>query len=387
MAERRRRPVPLALLVALVVIAGACVPEPAGRTQSPPGPFASTAAATPVRSAAPTGPTPSPSFVRPTPLPSPSFFVYVVRSGDTLSSIARRFSTTAFSVAAWNRTTHPSLDPDSEGYDPDRIQVGWALRLIPGKIVDEEDLLEPTPSPVPSGAATSSPTTPSPAASSGAATPPPVARAAKVVRHGPRSTPTVALTFDMGGRLDPALDIVAWLVDHDVDATIFPTGKTGTQTAQGRAVLDEVARHRDRFDLGNHSWSHPDFRDLDDAAMRTQLEQTDAAIVAAIAVDTKPWFRPPFGGLDDQVPAVVGSAGWSYVVLWDIDTIDWRPEADDGPTTQDIVDKVVERAEGGSIVLMHLGGFNTLDALPGILAGLEAKGLRPVTLSEMFGED
>ena len=384
MTERRPVAVPLALLLAVALVGGACVPEPAGRTDPPANPSASAAVATPIPT--PTGPTPSPSFVRPTPLPSPTFFVYLVQSGDTLSSIARRFSTTAFSVAAWNRTTHPSLDPDSEGYDPDRIQVGWALRLIPGRIVDEEDLLEPTPSPAPSSAATSSPTNPSPAPSSGAGTPPPVARAATVVRHGPRSTPTVALTFDMGGRLDPALDIVAWLVDHDVDATIFPTGKTGTQTIQGRAVLDEVARHRDRFDLGNHSWSHPDFRDLDDAAMRTQLEQTDAAVVAAIAMDTKPWFRPPFGGIDDQIPAVVGSAGWSYVVLWDIDTIDWRPETDGGPTTSDIVAKVVDRAEGGSIVLMHLGGFNTLQALPGILTGLEAKGLRPVTLSEMFGE-
>jgi hypothetical protein len=71
--------------------------------------------------------------------------------------------------------------------------------------------------------------------------------------------------------------------------------------------------------------------------------------------------------------------------MWDIDTIDWRPEDDGGPTAQAIVDKVVERATGGSIVLMHLGGFNTLQALPGIVAGLRAKGLEPVTLGEMFG--
>jgi hypothetical protein len=33
---------------------------------------------------------------------------------------------------------------------------------------------------------------------------------------------------------------------------------------------------------------------------------------------------------------------------------------------------------------MHLGGWNTLDALPDILAGLRERGLEPVTLSEMF---
>ena len=50
-----------------------------------------------------------------------------------------------------------------------------------------------------------------------------------------------------------------------------------------------------------------------------------------------------------------------------------------------IVAKIDANARGGSIVLMHLGGWNTLDALPGILAALENRGLIPVTLDEMFG--
>ena len=34
---------------------------------------------------------------------------------------------------------------------------------------------------------------------------------------------------------------------------------------------------------------------------------------------------------------------------------------------------------------MHLGGYNTFDALPAILSGLRDKGLEPVTLGEMLG--
>jgi hypothetical protein len=33
---------------------------------------------------------------------------------------------------------------------------------------------------------------------------------------------------------------------------------------------------------------------------------------------------------------------------------------------------------------MHLGGWHTLEALPGIIDGLSAKNLRPARLSEMF---
>jgi hypothetical protein len=93
------------------------------------------------------GPTTSPSFIRPTPNPSPTFLVYEVQAGDTLTSIARLFGTTARSIAYWNRTRYPSLDPDSSTYEPNRIEVGWTLQLIPTEVVDEDELPDPTPTP------------------------------------------------------------------------------------------------------------------------------------------------------------------------------------------------------------------------------------------------
>jgi peptidoglycan/xylan/chitin deacetylase (PgdA/CDA1 family) len=363
----------LALTLAVLTLAAACVPTPVGRTSPGPATPTPVPTATPVPS--PTGPTPVPSFVRPTPTPIPTFALYTVVAGDTLSSIAQRYGTTARSLAYWNRAAHASLDPESEGYAPDRIAIGWVLQLIPNTVIDEEEV-DGSPSTAPS----SLPTVAPPAAG----TLPPVGAASVVVSHGDRSSRKVALTFDMGGRLDPALDILGYLIDSDVRATIFPTGLTGTTTDEGMAVLELVAEHRDAFVLGNHSWSHPDFRELDDEAMRDQLDRTEAGILELINVSTKPYFRPPYGALDDQIPATVGAAGWGYTVLWDVDTIDWKLEADGGPTTQQIVDTVLAKAQGGSIVLMHLGGYHTLDALPGILSGLEAKGLAPVTLDELL---
>jgi hypothetical protein len=68
-----------------------------------------------------------------------------VKSGDSLNSIAAEFRTKARSIAFWNRDRYPSLDPDSPGYDPNRIGVGWTLTIIPGTVFDEDTL--PTPSP------------------------------------------------------------------------------------------------------------------------------------------------------------------------------------------------------------------------------------------------
>jgi peptidoglycan/xylan/chitin deacetylase (PgdA/CDA1 family) len=363
----------VALIAAIVVVPGLL---PGGSSPTPGAP----ASPTPTTAASPSGsptPVPSPTFVRPTPTPLPTFTSYTVSAGDSLNSIADRFSTTARSLAWWNRGTYPNLDPQSADYDPNHIEPGWVLVLIPGVKVDDAN--PPTPSP---GPPTPQPTL-GPTATPGSS---PVAGGpSSVVSHGTRGTTQVALTFDMGGRLDPALDIVGWLIDHDVHATLFPTGASGTTTTTGRAALALAATRPDLFAIGNHSWDHPDFTTLSAAQMADQLRSTDDAIRDLIGTPTTPWFRPPYGAWTYDVRVGVGAAGWSRLVMWDVDTIDWKSTADGGPTADDIVTKVVAQAQGGSIVLMHLGGWHTLEALPDLIGGLQARGLTPVTLAEMQG--
>jgi hypothetical protein len=140
--------------VALVIVV-ACIPAAFERPDAAvPGPTASPPGAVATASPVP-APSSPPSFVRPTPTPQPTFLAYVVKRGDTLTSIATAFRTTARSIAFWNRAQHPSLDPDSSSYSPNRIDVGWILLLVPDVEVDPEDLPEePTPSSSPSASTT-----------------------------------------------------------------------------------------------------------------------------------------------------------------------------------------------------------------------------------------
>jgi peptidoglycan/xylan/chitin deacetylase (PgdA/CDA1 family) len=377
-----------ALLVSLLVLALAAGLL-GGRGTGPLGsPGASSVAAA---SEAP--PSVLPPLDYPTASPGPTFTSYVVRTGDTLSSIARAFRTTPRSLSWWNRGTYPSLDPESPAYAPNSIQPGWTLVLLAGTSVDEEN--PPSPSPgqptlgPPSDPPSDSPSTgpgssPSPSARP-SPTPAPSLVPANVIYHGSRASGKVALTFDMGGRLTPAVAIVTWLIDHHVHATIFPTGVAGSTTVQGEAALALVKAHPELFDVGNHSWDHPDFTTLTRAQMVQEITTTEMAIAPLVGQTTKPWFRPPFGALNGAVQLGVAAAGWQRVVMWDVDTIDWKPESDGGPTTAAIVAKVGANTQAGSIVLMHLGGYNTLDALPGILAAVQAKGLQPATLGELLG--
>ncbi len=179
-----------------------------------------------------------------------------------------------------------------------------------------------------------------------------------------------------------------WLIAHDVHATIFMTGAMAdnVNTAAGRDVLARIDAHPGLFTLGNHSYTHADFRDLSAAQMASELRRTEDAIEPWCSQDPRPFFRPPFGGYDAEVLAAVGAAGYRRTVLWEIDTIDWRPIDNDppGPTATEIVAKVLTNAQGGSIVLMHLGGYETFEALPSIVEGLGAAGYDLVNLDELL---
>ena len=192
----------------------------------------------------------------------------------------------------------------------------------------------------------------------------------------------------MGGRVGDALAIVTWLVEHRVHASVFMTGAMAdnVNTDAGRRVLEIIDQHPDLFTLGNHSYTHRDFRTLSRAEILDELERTEAAVARSCDQDLRPFFRPPNGGYDADVLAAVGAAGYPTTVTWDVDTIDWRPIANDppGPTADQIVAKVLGNARGGSIVLMHLGGYETFEALPRVVDGLRAGGYDIVTLDELL---
>ena len=189
----------------------------------------------------------------------------------------------------------------------------------------------------------------------------------------------------MGGRVGDALAIVRWLVDHQVHATIFITGAAADSTA-GRQVLAIVEANPSLLRIGNHTYTHRDLRHLTASEIRDELRRTEVAIATTTDENPKPFLRPPYGGYNTAALAALGAAGYRYTVLWDIDTIDWRPITNDppGPTADQIVAKILGQAQGGSIVLNHLGGYETLSALPRVVDGLRDAGFTLVRIDELL---
>jgi peptidoglycan/xylan/chitin deacetylase (PgdA/CDA1 family) len=297
--------------------------------------------------------------------------VHIVARGETLSLIARRYASTWQSVVYWNRDRYPSLNPTSATYDPNALQVGWTLVVWPAVVVPFNAPM-PTATPRPTAAPSTKPAAP------------PAGAASALVYHGSRASRRVALTFDGDGRAGDSVAIVQWLRDHEVPATFFITGEIAATTT-GRQLLSVITSRPDLFDLGNHSYSHPDMSRLTVAQVVSQLERAEAAILTAGNRSPRPLFRPPYGAWDNDVLIGARRAGYPLTVLWDVDPVDWKPVADGGPTAAQITANVLDHTRNGSIVLDHLSGWNTLDALPGIVAGLRARGFTLLTLDRLVG--
>lgn len=254
-----------------------------------------------------------------------------------------------------------------------------------------------SPSATPTEAPTASPSTP-PTGSGCTAGNRVSAGSAQTFRTIPDAGPGVALTFDMGGRMDPAVDIMNFLVANEVCATIFATGVM-SQTEQGQQVMAIIRAHPELFEIANHTMYHCDLvrggggspttapcvgGPFSADRMHKELTDADAILRAGTGQDPQPYWRPPYGSVNTAVLDAAASAGYTKTFLWDIDTIDWKPITDGGPTAAQIAAKVVGNAVNGSNVLFHLGGYETLDSLRLIVPGLRDRGFTLTSLSDLL---
>ncbi|AIY06194.1 polysaccharide deacetylase [Planococcus sp. PAMC 21323] len=196
------------------------------------------------------------------------------------------------------------------------------------------------------------------------------------ISKGNTTSKVVALTFDDGSdgtNINKILDVLS---ANKVDATFFLTG-SGAKNHPSWIKNISTKGHQ----IGNHSYSHPDFTKLSAAKIKSELATTETTLKDITGKSTKPIFRAPFGASNAAVLKAVGDAGYTHTIQWNIDTVDWK-----GVSSSQITNKVMNNIVPGSIVLMHTGAgaSGTPGALPGMISKLKAKGYTFVTVSELL---
>ena len=196
----------------------------------------------------------------------------------------------------------------------------------------------------------------------------------EVVCRVETNRPMVALTFDDGPTPEGVDAILPILEAHDVRATFFLTGVAMRwHPRQAERLL--AAGH----ELGNHTFSHMRMIGRLPSTHRAEVQSTDRLLREA-GVEAPALFRPPYGKRLIGLPMAVEEAGYT-MVTWDVS------EPAEAADARAFADHFLERVEPGSIVLMHpMHGKRDLvaEALPLILDGLEDRGLKAVTVSELL---
>ncbi len=214
-----------------------------------------------------------------------------------------------------------------------------------------------------------------------AASPPTPVRP-RVVDHGSRSASrTVALTFDLCATKDDPetleTRIVSTLRAKEASATFMMGGLWARAHPAWAASLGAEPR----FEIGNHSMTHPHLTGLTDARVAREIIHAQRAVGRATGRRALV-FRFPFDEYDRRTIGILGACGLVGIAE-DLRTGDPDPNI----SADRLVEYVVGEARPGSIVLMHANGngVHTAEALPAMIDGLRAGGLRLVTLSEMLG--
>jgi peptidoglycan/xylan/chitin deacetylase (PgdA/CDA1 family) len=262
---------------------------------------------------------------------------YVVQPGDTLSAIARRFGTTVAAIASTNTLA-----------DPDEIVVGQVIFI-------------PTAGPIPS---------PTPATT------------AQVIRRGDASRRVVALSFDAAADAGFTAQILDTLKANGITATFGVSGQWAERNAD---LVRRIAREGHEF--MNHSYDHPSFTGLStgkppltQAQRFEQLDRTEAVIQELTGLSTKPYFRPPYGDYDASVNDDLYARGYTYNVLWTVDSGGWA-----GLPAADIVRRCLDRAEPGAIYVFHVGAASEdAAALQPIIDGLRKMGYSMAAVSDLI---
>ena len=196
---------------------------------------------------------------------------------------------------------------------------------------------------------------------------------AKRVSHVPMKGKYVALTFDDGphASLTPrALDI---LNRHGAKGTFF---MLGSNALRNQSVVARAAA--EGHELGVHTWTHIKMNSSSRAKVDREVSRTQN-LLGKISGTYPRVMRPPYGATNQTLVNHMYNRYGMASVLWDVDTLDWRK-----PGVSKVVSTAVSKARPGSIILVHDIHASTLNALEDIVTGLQARGFKLVTVSELL---
>lgn len=202
----------------------------------------------------------------------------------------------------------------------------------------------------------------------------------------------VLLTFDDGPDPEYTPQILKILKEENVPAAFF---MVGINIQNHLPLVQEL--YNDGFEIGNHTFTHPNIASVGIKRAKTEIEATRLLIEAATGHSTI-LFRPPFNAdaeptLQVELEPVALSKNLRYYAIGEsIDPEDW--DVDSSHVNADsIYDRVTRQYEADpskGIILLHDAGGNrqgTVDALPRIIKYFKDRNIQFIKISQLLNLD
>jgi peptidoglycan/xylan/chitin deacetylase (PgdA/CDA1 family) len=204
----------------------------------------------------------------------------------------------------------------------------------------------------------------------------------RLIYSVPTSHRWITLTFDAGADRGYAASILRTLERAHVRASF---GMTGRWAQQNPDLVRRMARDGDTFI--DHTFDHRSFTGLSTrlspltVGQRTwEIRRAEGIVHALTGKSMKPYFRPPYGDIDEAALVLAARLGYPDTVMWTVDTLGWK-----GVTAAFILQRCVTMARPGAIILMHVGSQSQDGvALPAVISRLASAGYHFVTVPQLL---
>ncbi|HSS43854.1 MAG TPA: polysaccharide deacetylase family protein [Thermoanaerobaculia bacterium] len=220
--------------------------------------------------------------------------------------------------------------------------------------------------------------------------------------RGPLDRREILVSFDAGSSDRGAREILDALRQRHLRTTIFLTGDFI------RRYPDLTRRiAADGHEVGNHTETHPHLTTYAADGRQTTRPGVDQGFVTGQLLRTArlygettgramaPLWRAPYGEQNAEIRHWAAQAGYWHVG-WSgaagLDGLDWvsDPRSHAYRSAQQVIERLVDHAENGGIVLLHLGSDRedpVAPKIPALLDGLAHRGFRLALASEFLARE
>jgi peptidoglycan/xylan/chitin deacetylase (PgdA/CDA1 family) len=202
----------------------------------------------------------------------------------------------------------------------------------------------------------------------------------QIIRELPESEEKrMAWTVDDGTSIESVKRYIRLVAENEIRLTFFVYSAMGSWLANKSELKPLV--ESGQIQLANHTAHHPALATLPTKKIQKELMLAHNFIEKNFGVDSKPYFRPPYGSINSKVVEAAADIGYTKPILW---------SGSFGDASNIRSSKILALAKASfydrSIVLAHANNLTSSKVFPNLLRIIENKNLTLVTLKDALDD-